>query len=107
MEPIRVCLSRQTLVGKCDSWPHRRQVAAGSQDHIALTDRLSSNTSAVPGQWAHDVGFAQVKHLELCCKPGDYRSSSSNSLHALRIDPQGFSLEKWLGPPIPFFVPSC
>lgn len=38
MEPIRVCLSRQTLVGKCDSWPHRRQVAAGSQDHIALTD---------------------------------------------------------------------
>lgn len=38
MEPIGVCLSRQTLVGKCGSWPHRRQVAAGLRDHIALTD---------------------------------------------------------------------
>lgn len=25
--------------------------------------RPSSNTSAVPGQWVHDVGFAQMKHL--------------------------------------------
>lgn len=38
MEPIGICLSRQTLMDKCGSWPHRRQVAADSQDHIALTD---------------------------------------------------------------------
>lgn len=36
MEPVGVRLSRQTRVDTCGSWPHRRQVAAGSQDHTAL-----------------------------------------------------------------------
>lgn len=64
MEPIGVSLSRQTLVDKCGSWPHRRQVAAGWAQACKTID-LPLIPLLCQGQWDHGVGFAQMKHLEL------------------------------------------
>lgn len=64
MEPVGVRLSGQTRVDTCGSWPHRRQVAAGSQDHTALASLTLLQYLCCTGQWVQDVGFAQIKHLE-------------------------------------------
>lgn len=61
MEPIGECLSRQTLVDKCGSWPHRRQVAAGwAQAHTVLPPVPLLYQGSGLMMWA----LAQIKHLE-------------------------------------------
>lgn len=87
MEPIGECLSKQTLVDRCGSWPHRRQVAAGWAQ--ALRD-LPPVSLLCQSSGLRTWALAQMKHLQ---PPGvsiDAKGASLvTSLRVVRIDPPG------------------